>query len=102
MCPRSWPLKYYPCVKNLNTDLQYLSVSELRTHYLTNYHTENRKYKYENIPNDFNSTIYIELNEDLKDLSELQAKIHYENEGYNENRLYKYSQIDLNYNVYIY
>ena len=55
-----------------------------------------------NIPNDFISTIYIELNEDLKHLTELQAKIHYENEGYKENRLYKYSQIDLNYNVYVY
>ena len=51
------------------------------------------KYKYENIPSDFNVREYIELNEDLKDLSEFQAKIHYENYGYKENRKYKYENI---------
>ena len=79
--------------KNLNTDLQYLSVSELRTHYLTNYHTENRKYKYENIPDDFDPKTYIELNEDLKNMNVLEAKNHYENQGYKENREYKYKNI---------
>ena len=50
---------------------------------------ENRKYKYENIPEDFNAKMYIELNEDLKHMTEIQSKIHYEYDGYKENRNYK-------------
>ena len=63
---------------------------------------ENRKYKYENIPDDFNAKTFIELNEDLKDMTELQAKLFYEFYGYNQNRKYKYEMLDLNFNVYVY
>ena len=58
---------------------------------------------FENIPDDFNSKIYIELNEDLKDLADLQAKLHYEYEGYKEERKYKYENIpdDFNSKIYI-
>ena len=48
---------------------------------------KNRKYKYENIPRDFDSTLYIELNEDLKNLTKIEAKIHYEVIGYKKNTL---------------
>jgi hypothetical protein len=87
----------------LNEDLTDLTELQAKIHYKKYGYKENRKYKYENIPDDFDAKIYIELNEDLTDLTELQAKIHYENEGLKENRKYKYENIpnDFNPKVYI-
>ena len=56
---------------------------EAKTHYEKDGKNENRKYKYENIPED-----YIELNEDLKHMTETEAETHYEKYGKNECRKY--------------
>jgi hypothetical protein len=65
---------------------------EGKFHYENHGYKENRKYKYDNIPEDFNAKEYIELNEDLRylNMNELEGKVHYENHGYKENRKYKY------------
>ena len=55
-----------------------------------------------NIPDDFDSKIYIKLNRDLSHMTDLQATEHYKYTGFLEDRKYKYCQFDLNYNVYIY
>ena len=81
----------------LNDDLKDMTDVKLFKHYINNSYEENRKYKYENIPIDFNSKCYIELNEDLKDMTDLEAKKHYEYCGYKENRKYKYENIPINF-----
>jgi hypothetical protein len=86
----------------LNNDLCHMSEEEAKIHYETQAYKENRKYKYENIPDDFEAKIYIELNNDLSHMTEMEAKIHYEIQGYKEDRYYSYKQIDLNYNIYVY
>jgi hypothetical protein len=78
---------------DLNEDLKDINEIEAKNHYEHDGYKENRKYKYENIPNDFNAKDYIELNEDLKDINEIEAKNHYEHDGYKENRKYKYENI---------
>ncbi|ARF09876.1 hypothetical protein Indivirus_4_48 [Indivirus ILV1] len=69
-------------------------------HYI--FYKENRKYKYENILDDFDSNIYKELNQDLRHMTYLEAKNHYEYTGYKENRKYKYENIldDFDSNIY--
>lgn len=61
-----------------------ISDLKLKQHLITN----KKKYKYENIPLDFNPKHYIELNQDLQHMTEFQAKTHYEYQGYKENRRY--------------
>jgi len=65
-----------------------IDISDLKLIHFINMNKD-RKYKYENIPEDFNAKTYIELNEDLKHMTEIQSKIHYEYDGYKENRNYK-------------
>lgn len=55
--------------------------------------------KYENIPEDFNVSIYKELNGDLQVLTDLQATDHYNCCGYEENRKYKYENIPEDFNL---
>lgn len=50
---------------------------------------QNRKYKFEHIPSDFNAETYKRLNPDLQHMNENELKSHYENYGINENRVYK-------------
>ena len=57
---------------------------------------------YENLPYDFDPSIYIELNNDLKDINLIESKIHYENIGFIENRKYKYDNIPYNFDPSIY
>jgi len=64
---------------------------EAKIHYENDGYKENRKYKYENIPEDFVAETYKELNEDLKNMTNIEAKIDYENDGYKENRKYKFN-----------
>jgi len=65
-----------------------MTLVEVKNHYENTGYKENRKYKYKNIPNDFDSNIYIELNFDLKNMTLVEVKNHYENIGYKENRKY--------------
>ena len=58
---------------------------QAKKHFVLYGYIENRKYKYENIPDDFNWRAYIELNDDLKNMNEIQAKVHFEITGYIEN-----------------
>ena len=102
----------------INSDLTHMTELEAKIHYENYGYKENRKYKYNNIsqnfdnlfndikthlPNDFNALEYIELNEDLRHMSEIEANAHYENYGYKENRKYKYENIpdDFNWTDYI-
>jgi hypothetical protein len=80
---------------NIETDIE---ISDLKLLNFINDKNNNRKYKYENIPENFNAIEYIELNEDLKNMTELQAKNHYEHYGYKENRKYKYENIPDDFN----
>jgi hypothetical protein len=68
---------------NPQTDIG-ISDLKLKQHLITN----KKKYKYENIPVDFNPKDYIELNKDLQYMTEFEAKTHYEYQGYKENRKY--------------
>ena len=68
---------------NAQTDIG-ISDLKLKQHLITN----KKKYKYENIPLDFNPKDYIELNKDLQHMTEIEAKTHYEYQGYKENRKY--------------
>ncbi len=83
----------------LNQDLKNLSEFELIHFILHN----NRKYKYDNIPDDFDWKSYIELNKDFNFITEIEAKKHYENYGYKENRKYKFDNIsdDFNWESYL-
>jgi hypothetical protein len=93
--PESWidsNNKIIMCEKNnidicyeLNSDLKFLTQFELIQFILHN----NRKYKYDNLPDDFNWKSYIELNKDLNFTTEIEAKRHYEYDGFRENRKYK-------------
>ena len=85
-----------------NSEFKIYNTSESQQKYLDYWSKRVKIYKYENIPSDFNSAIYIELNEDLKGFTELQAKIHYENYGHKENRKYKYKNISSDFNSAIY
>ena len=83
-------------VLQLNKDLMIfyknnidVEISDLKLINFINFYKNCRKYKYENIPNNFDSKIYIELNKDLSNMTESQATSHYENHGYKENRKYK-------------
>ena len=91
-------------IKN-NTEFKIYNTIESQEKYLEYWskRTKLYKYKYKNIPNDFNAKSYIELNEDLKHITELQSKNHYEFCGYKENRKYKYENIpdDFNPKAYI-
>ena len=84
----------------LNPDLNLKKKSHLNiiAHYNKYGIKENRKYKYENIPVDFNPSHYIELNEDLNHMTKSQCKLHYEMYGYKENRKYKYENIPVDFN----
>ena len=82
----------------LNNDLKNMSEVEAKFHYECYGYKECRKYKYENIPEnfvpeDFVSKVYIELNDDLKHMKEEEAMFHYKCYGYKEGRKYKYEII---------
>jgi len=87
-------------VLNLNKDLLIFydnktdpEINDLKLISFINNTKENRKYKYENTPEDFEPKEYKELNEDLQHLTDLEAKNHYEYYGYRENRKYKYEHL---------
>lgn len=93
-------------VLNLNRDLMIFynnktepEISDLKLIRIVNNNEENRKYKYENIPEDFIANDYIELNADLKHMTESDAICHYEYNGYKENRKYKYENIPKDFNA---
>lgn len=62
------------------------------------YNNRIRKYKFENIPKDFNDYHYKILNEDLTNLSKIQLYAHYENQGFFENGKYKFNNVPNNFN----
>jgi hypothetical protein len=76
--------------------------NKLIIHFEENECKENIKYKYENLPDDFNWKIYTEINKDLPHMNDNQAKLHFEIYGYKENRKYKYENLpdDFNWKIY--
>jgi glycosyltransferase involved in cell wall biosynthesis len=74
----------------LNEDLQHLTDTEAKNHYINYGINENRVYNYKSLPNDFDSKVYIELNKDLHHLTDNEAKLHYLKNGIYECRQYKY------------
>jgi len=96
-------------ILNLNRDLLIfydnktdIEISDLTLINFINNAKESRKYKYENIPEDFNVSIYKELNGDLQHMTDIEATTHYEYDGYKTNRKYKYENIPEDFNVSIY
>lgn len=75
--------------KILNQDIKNFNDEELIRHYIDCGKYENRKYKFKNLPKDFNPEIYKNLHEDLKNLTNNELIVHYENNGFFEGRLYK-------------
>jgi hypothetical protein len=84
----------------LDNSIMYI---KLIHHYYYKCSIENRKYKYDNIPNDFNWRTYIYINKDLSYMNNLLAINHYEKCGYIENRKYKYENLpnDFDWKSYI-
>jgi hypothetical protein len=72
---------------NDNTDI---TISDLKLINFINFYKEKRKYKYDNLPHDFNWKTYTEINKDLHNLNEFDSKMHFERNGHKENRKYKY------------
>lgn len=72
----------------LNKDLvkNFESDHLLKNHYLIHGKKENRKYKFTNLPDDFNVENYKKLNPDLQHLTDDEAVCHYEKHGFYEKR----------------
>ena len=82
-----------------DTEFKIYNTIEAQQKYLEYWSKRTKKYKFENLPDDFSAKDYIELNEDLKHLTEIEAKLHYENDGYKENRKYKYENIPNDFSI---
>jgi hypothetical protein len=74
---------FYKQIHNLN-----MSIQSCVQHYLQHGIKENRIYKFDNLPNDFNYINYIKINHDLIGYSQLQATSHYLQHGIKEKRKY--------------
>ena len=73
-------------------------------HYLHSGIRECRRYKYNNVPGDFDWKIYLNLNPDINSVitDRIRAIHHYDQYGYKENRRYKYIHIPPNFQWEIY
>ena len=69
-----------------------VTISDLKLINFINFYKEKRKYKYDNLPDDFNWKTYTEINKDLRHMNEIESKMHFETNGYKENRKYKYEK----------
>ena len=96
--PEDFDLYLYKEINSYNDMDDYTALG----HYILTGKNENKHYKYENTPIDFDPIIYKELNPDLFKLSNSQAKNHYETEGYKEDRKYKYENTPANFDSIIY
>ena len=74
--------------KELNTDLQKLTVEQAQLHFLKYSSIEKRLYNL-NVPSDFSIEVYRYSNKDLQHLTDTDLKKHFLINGKNEKRIYK-------------
>jgi hypothetical protein len=91
--PKDFNVSLY---KKINEDLNDLTDTLAKIHYVYNGINENREYKtnFHTLPKDFNVFVYKELNEDLQHFNNFKLKLHYINHGMNEERKYKIDNIE--------